>query len=260
MQKFKNDKEKLSFIIHELSIELNILQKDIATTIGMSANMLSEYLNENNATRKLKTHHINGILSTYDIPINLFTLSQTEEEIKEFFKNRKSNSSPLKSTYKIPNELENLIGTWYLYSYPNNMKNYLLWCDSLPSHKKVSNIYEQSITIYKNTKVIDLNKNVGILQKIGSNQSIIFIEDRNTKESIVYTFDNARVNLNQFLFSKMEKNQHGREILSFGYFSRQKLDEHHAYMLLGKDIDKVQLKVCWEFLDRLSSYNDIEEY
>ena len=134
--------------------------------------------------------------------------------------------------------LQKLLGTWYLYSYPSN--------------QNLSEVWSTETYIYDDFSVEDVHKNRGLLH-IGKNQSLIIKESHNSKNITTTIFDNARITYGNFPFSRIAKsNSFNREILSFGFFSKRKIDKQEAQEILG-EIKNVQLQMDYNLIERISS-------
>ncbi len=144
----------------------------------------------------------------------------------------------LNSVFKRDYELiPKLIGRWYLYSYPSN--------------PKVSEVWRTEVHIYDDLTVLDAHRNRGKVY-IGKKQSLIIKQSHNSKNLTVTSFDNDRVTYGNFPFSRIAKsNSVNREILSFGFFSREKIDKKEAKEILG-ELSLVQLQIDYDFIDRVS--------
>jgi len=240
----------------------HITQQNIATELDMGTSALSKYLGSTDgATLKLKKTDIYAILSVCGYPKEVFFNCNTINEIDEFIEELKPKNTKESVLTQLPKELKNLQGTSYLYAYNNNLKIHAMLLETLPQEKriKINLINEVEISIDSFGLVTDQQNNMGKLIMLTENLSLIFIEDRNNKETTVYTFDNERVHLKQFLFGKRSKLNHSNEMLSFGFLSKEKLEDAYLEYCLDNP-NKTQLKVSTEFLEKLSSYNDIEEF
>ena len=71
------------------------------------------------SSNKLKPLHLYAISSAYNIPIQIFNdkYIDTKEKIRTILEREKSNKSIFKNENKI---IDELVGDWYLYSYPSN--------------------------------------------------------------------------------------------------------------------------------------------
>jgi ABC-type enterochelin transport system ATPase subunit len=68
----------------------------------------------------------------------------------------------------------------------------------------------------------------------------------------VTAFDNDRVTYGNFPFSRIAKsNSVNREIVSFGFFSRNRLEKSEAKEILG-ELSLLQLQIDYNFIDRVS--------
>jgi len=262
IDKFSCDKEKLNHIVKEICKKTNILKKDIAKDLKMGASKLTKLLSSTDGSNlKLENIHIYAILSVCNLPKEVFFECHTKQEINNIIEQTVSKKNNNLSHPNIPKELKKLIGTSYLYAYNNNLKTHASLFDSLPPEKqmKINFITEVEVSIDNYCVVRDQNNNMGKLIMLTENLSLIFIEDRNNKETIVYTFENKHVHLNQFLFSKRSKQDYSNEMLAFGFLSKEKLNDEIVEFFLDKDYTKTQLQVSTKFLEQISSYNQIEE-
>lgn len=67
---FKNNKEKLSFIVKDILCKKN---REIEERLGFPSNITSDILNPN-SKRTLQKYHIYAILFIYNLPIELFSI------------------------------------------------------------------------------------------------------------------------------------------------------------------------------------------
>ena len=225
-----NREEKLSYIIKVLNLKTN----DIAEKLEISAGLVSQIQNHYN--NKLRKIHLYALSNAYHIPMEIFENDKinTEEMIQGLLK-----KSSLKSIFTDDhNILKKLLGTWYLYSYPSN--------------QSLSEVWSTETHIYDDFRVEDVHKNRGLLH-IGTNQSLIIKESHNSKNITTTIFDNARITYGNFPFSRIAKsNSFNREILSFGFFSKRKIEKQEAQKILGQ-IKNVQLQMDYNFIERISS-------
>jgi len=252
---FKNDKEKLSYIIRDILLKKN---KELEIKLGFQSNVVSEILNKN-SNRTLQKYHIYAILFLYNLPQELFNSSSlnSRKKVKLFLENNQPNKTMLIHHIHIEN-LEKLIGTWYAYHYPDSLITRLKLHNSLESG--ISYVYEEVITVNQDFNIVSNLHGVGKLH-IHSHQSNIIFENKDTKDIIEYTFDNDQINNYQFDFIKLSKMKHSkRKILNVGFFSKKSLNENEAQVLLGEDVSKMQFKIDLDFIERLSAYNEIKDF
>ena len=225
-----NNEEKLEYIIKVLKLK----SSEISQKLGISPSMLSQI--QNHSVGKLKPYHLYAMSQAYCIPM-------------EIFENEDINSHELVNTFLIYKDedahlfytnqelLKKLIGKWYLYSYPSN-----------PNYTKV---YATEHTIYVDGRVVDEHNNRGKIH-FGKHQSLIVKESNNCKNLTSITFDNNRVTYEYFIFSRVSKSVNlNRELFNFGFFSREKLSEEEATMILGNR-NNVQMQMDYEMLERLN--------
>ena len=249
----KTKKEKLYFVLKELKIT----NSDIVQKTELQSNVVSEITNPQNFSRTLKNYHLFAIALTYNIPIEIFNKDITSSlQIREIL-NRTTQKQKNLIDKKLPDNINIkwLIGNWFIYSYIDNINLRSKFINNISIEKEISFIKEEKITIDSNLKVkIKNNRKAKI--EIYSNQSVITFENIYSKDITIYTFDNDRVCYNKFFTSKISKTKHSKqEILNFGFFSREKLQESEVQFILG-DFTQVQLKVNCNLLDKISSYND----
>lgn len=225
-----NREEKLSYIIKVLNLKTN----DIAEKLEISAGLVSQIQNHYN--NKLKKIHLYALSHAYNIPMEIFENNKinTTSMIDSLLKKASVQSIFINDH----NMLKKLLGKWYLYSYPSN--------------PNLSEVWSTETHIYDNFQVVDVHKNKGILH-IGQNQSLIIKESHNSKNLTTTIFDNARVTYGNFPFSRIAKsNSFNREILSFGFFSKRKIEQEEAQEILG-EITKVQLQIDYDLIERINS-------
>ncbi len=228
-QIFYNREEKLKYVLKALKISTN----DIAKKLEITAGLVSQIQNHYNS--KLKKVHLYAIAYAYNIPIEIFEKEEidTKDKIDKLLIQMELNS-----VFKKNHELiQKLIGKWYLYSYPSN--------------PKVSEVWKTEIYIYDDLSVLDAHRNRGKIY-MGEKQSLIIKQSHNSKNLTITAFDNDRVTYENFPFSRIAKsNSVNREILSFGFFSRDKIDKKEAKEILG-ELSLVQLQIDYDFIDRIS--------
>lgn len=224
-----NNEEKLNYVVKKL----NLTTTEIAKKLEISSGLVSQIQNPFNG--KLRKIHLYAISNAYNVPMDIFEDDsiRQKEQIDSIL--RKASFNIFKKDYKV---LEKLVGVWYLYSYPSNAS--------------LSEVWRTETHIYNDFIVLDVHKNRGELY-IGKKQSIIMKESHNSRNITITLFDNDRVTYQNFPFSRIAKsNNLNKEILSFGFFSREKLERDKAKKILG-EINKVQLQMDYTMIDRISS-------
>jgi len=228
-----NREEKLTYIIKTLNLKTN----HIAEKLEISAGLVSQIQNHYN--NKLRKVHLYALSNAYNIPMEIFEddTINTEAMVDNLLQ-----QASIKSIFTNDlNILKKLVGKWYLYSYPSNLN--------------LSEVWSTETHIYDNFQVMDIHKNKGSLY-IGKNQSLIIKESHNSKNLTTTIFDNARITYGNFPFSRIAKsNSLNREILSFGFFSKRKIEKKEAQEILG-DIKKVQLQMDYAVIEKIT--NSIE--
>ena len=228
----KNE-EKLTYIIRKL----NLSTKEIAKKLGVTSSLISSIKSVH--TNKLRDIHLYAFAMAYNIPMEIFKNREidTKEQIDILLLQKESKKREI---FQNNSELmENLVGEWYMYSYP--------------SSPQLAEVWETLTTFYPNKEVIDQHNNKGFLY-IGKNQSVIFKESNGTKNITTITFDNPRVYYNIFIFSRVSKsNSVNKEMFNFGICSRNRLDISVAKEILG-DINEVQLQMNYAMLDRVGKH------
>jgi len=230
---------KLAYILKKLHLPT----KDVAKELGVSSALISQIKSEYESSNRLRNIHIYAICFAYNVPI-------------EIFKNRDINSSSKIDTlfteqhkeitiFNRNNEiLDKLIGIWYMYSYPSNLR--------------LTDIWQTKTTFYDDYRVVDEHDNRGTLN-IGKSQSIILKESAGSKNITSITFDNSRIFYNIFLFSRVSKsNSMNKELFNFGICSRKKLDKKLVKEILG-EVNEVQLQINYNLLERLNDCLEMEE-
>ena len=228
--------EKLKYV----SKILNLKTKDIANKLGVQDSFISKLYDYR--AGKLKPIHLYAFSKAYNIPMVIFEDKSidSEEKVKEIFESYQNNQSIFKN--KDMKILDELIGDWYMYSYPSNLKQAELW--------------EVKTTFHKDSSVVDEYKNRGFIH-IGKNQSIILKESLLSKNITSITFDNYSVYYKVFLFSRVSKsNSVNNEIFNFGICSQNRIPIDEVKKILG-DRDNVQMKIDYLIKERLSSYIEI---
>jgi transcriptional regulator with XRE-family HTH domain len=224
------NEEKLEYIIKVLKLK----PSEISKKLGISPSMLSQI--QNYSVGKLKPYHLYAISKAYDIPMEIFQNEDinTQELINALLIYQEDKVQLFDKNDAL---LEKILGKWYLYSYPSN-----------PNYAKV---YATEHHIHSDGTVIDEHNNRGKIY-FGKNQSLIVKESNNCKNLTTITFDNNRVTYEYFIFSRVSKSINlNRELFNFGFFSREKLSEEEATMILGER-SKVQIQMDYGMLERLS--------
>ena len=230
------NEEKLKYV----SKLLNLKTKDIAKKLGVQDSFISKLYDY--GTGKLKPIHLYAFSKAYNIPMVIFEDESidSEEKVKKILESYQSNKSIFKN--KDTQILDELLGDWYMYSYPSNLKQAELW--------------EVKTTFYEDGSVVDEYKNRGFIH-IGKNQSIILKESACSKNITSITFDNYSVYYKVFLFSRVSKsNGVNQELFNFGICSKNKIAIDEVKKILG-DREKVQMKIDSLMKERISSYMEI---
>ena len=230
------NEEKLKYV----SKVLNLKTKNIAEKLGMQDSFISKLYDYKAC--KLKPVYLYAFSKAYNIPMVIFEdeTIDSEEKIKKILENYQSNKSIFQN--KDMEILDELIGDWYMYSYPSNLKQADLW--------------EVKTTFYNDGSVVDEYENKGFIH-IGQNQTIILKESSGSKNITSITFDNYSVYYKVFLFSRVSKaNGINTEMFNFGIFSKNKLDTDEVKEILGER-NKVQMKMDFSIKERLSSYIEV---
>ena len=234
-EKFFYIEEKVSFIIDYLNLSV----KEIADLWGMQSNYISKLRDQSH--NSLRAMHLYALTGAFNIPFKVFdkkvkTSTQVIQIIEEYKKEKKN--SLFKKNEQL---LKNIQGEWYAYFYPSN---------------RFANIYRIKTTINKDSTVLDENGNRGKLF-IGTNQSLIIKEAKNSKNLVTITFDNHQVAYEMFHFSLVSKRNHNNlEMFNYGFFSRYEIEPEMLKDILGEKA-KVQLKMECDFAERISEYVDI---
>ena len=223
-----NNEEKLNYILKKL----NVTTKEIANELEISASLVSQIQNCYN--EKLKKIHLYALSNAYNIPMSIFEDETINSAETIDFMLKQASFTIFDKDYTM---LEKLMGKWYLYSYPSNPNLTEVW--STETH------------IYDDFTVLDAHKNRGEIY-IGKKQSLIMKESHNSKNITTIVFDNDRVTYGNFPFSKIAKsNNFNKEIVSFGFFSRDKLEKDEAKKILGT-LESVQLQIDYSLIERVS--------
>jgi transcriptional regulator with XRE-family HTH domain len=235
--KLEYTEEKLVYVTKKLGLKT----KDIAKELGISSALVSQI--KNYRENKLRNIHIYAICFSYNIPIEIFKDKNvdTTDKIDEILNQKYQEVKIFKHNKEI---LDKLVGVWYMYSYPSNLK--------------LTDIWETETTFHSDYRVVDEHENEGSLN-IGKNQSIILKESAGSKNITSITFDNARIFYNVFLFSRVSKsNSMNKELFNFGICSRKKLDKELVKEILG-EVNRVQLQMNYDILERISLAIEMEK-
>ncbi len=231
-EKFYSNEEKIDFLIRHL--KLNV--KDIADLFGMQSNYISKLRNADHDT--LRPLHLYAFTGAFNIPFKVFDKNvKDSKQLKAILEEQKKEEKEelFKKNKQLIDDIE---GDWYAYFYPSN---------------RFSEIYRIKTTIEPDGTVSDENGNRGKLF-IGTNQSLIIKEARNSKNLINITFDNHQVAYNMFHFSLVSKRNHNNlEMFNYGFFSRYEIETDMLKEILGAK-EKVQLKMECDFAERISEY------
>ena len=235
---YKYNEEKLKCAIKYLGIE----NKHIANSFGISEGQASKLTNF--AEGRLKKLHLHAFADIYNIPLKIFTDNElnTETKIIEILDNeveKKEGSIFLKDEELF----SNIVGKWYAYFHPSNT---------------FADIYCIETIINPDHTVSDQNGNHGELL-MSERQSIIVKKSKNSKNLVSITFDNDQVAYHIFPFSMVSKtNQVNREMCTFGFYSRKKIDLNIAKKILGEEVKRVQIKMDCDFKERVVAYGLME--
>ena len=229
-----NNEEKLNYILKKLKLTTI----EIAKKLEISSGLVSQIQNAYNG--KLRKIHLYALSNAYNIPMDIFEDETINSKETIDFMLKQASFTIFKKDYQI---LENLTGKWYLYSYPSN--------------PNLSEVWSTETNIYDDFTVLDAHRNKGKIY-IGKKQSLLVKESHNSKNITTIVFDNDRITYGNFPFSRIAKsNSFNKEILSFGFFSRRKLEKNEAKNILGK-IENVQLQIDYSLIDRVSGSIDMK--
>ena len=234
-EKFFYIEEKVNFIIDYLNLSV----KEIADLWGMQSNYISKLRDQSH--NSLRPMHLYALTGAFDIPFEIFDKKvKTSIEVIQIIESYKKEKEI--SLFKKNEQLvKNIQGDWYAYFYPSN---------------RFSEIYRIKTTFNIDGTVADANGNQGKLF-IGTNQSIIIKESRNSKNFVSITFDNHQVAYDMFHFSLVSKRNHNNlEMFNYGFFSRYEIEPKMLKDILGEKA-KVQLKMECDFAERISEYVEI---
>jgi len=231
-KKLYNNEEKLDFIIRYLKLDINEIEKNFGYKSGYASKL------RNHDYGMLKPIHFYAFESAYNIPRKIFTDEsiKSSKQIIDILEQEKRKNMGIfgKNEYV----LKTLLGKWYAYVYPGN--------PFLP-------LYCIETTIHSNYTVTDENNNYGQLL-VGELQSVFIKKAVNSKNFISILFDNSDVGYKLFHFSMLSKSgQVKREMCSFGFFSRKKIELELAKTILGEK-NNVQLKIDFDLKERVAEY------
>jgi len=233
--KLYNNSEKLKYVVDFLGLKT----KDIAKKLGVQDSFISKLYHD--ASAKLKPLHLYAFSSAYNIPLTIFNNRSidSKEKVKAILEQKVDNKSIFMNNSEL---LDELVGEWYLYSYPSNQKQAEVW--------------ETKTTVFADGSVVDEHDNKGMLY-VGKNQSIILKESACSKNITSITFDNHQVTYKIFPFSRVSKsNGVNKELFNFGVFSKYKIDLDEIKEIMGEK-STVQLKINYDFLERIASRLEI---
>ena len=235
IQHFYNTEEKVSFIIDHL--KLNV--KYIADLWEMQPNYISKLREQSH--NSLRAMHLYALTGAFNIPFKVFDKKiKTSEQVITILEEHKKEEKEIlfKKDKQLLNDIQ---GDWYAYFYPSN---------------RFANIYRIKTTINLDGTIIDENGNWGKLF-VGTNQSLIIKEAKNSKNLITITFDNHQVAYHMFHFSLVSKRNHNNlEMFNYGFFSRHEIKPERLKDILGEK-EKVQLKMECDFAERISEYVEL---
>jgi len=162
-----------------------------------------------------------------DIDIDYKTIKSKSYNFSDFLKQ--------KSSYD-PTVLDKLARAFYHYSYGSKeeKKGQLhFW-----NNRKLSINKKGEVQYFEGNKIIAVGRIV-----IKEKQSCIGMIDKNTKNSISISFDNADINYDIFKIIKIDKQfMEDEDMVSIGIFSREKLEDVVVKELLG-DEEKTIFKI-----------------
>ena len=236
-EQLNSNEAKLHFIISFLSLDV----KDIATKFGVTAGTISGWRKEYNG-KEIKPMHLYALESAYGIPKKIFEDKNinTKKQIEEILKQQKQEEEQ-QLFFEHNMLIKSLAGEWFAYFYPSN---------------SFADIHCIKTTISLDYTVIDEHQNRGKVF-LGTNQSMIIKESKNSKNLVSITFDNDRIGYDIFPFSLVSKsNLVKREMFNFGFFTRTQLEPNIIKRILG-DVSNMQLKVNCEFGERIAEYIEV---
>ena len=223
------NEEKLNYIVKTL----NLTTQEISKKLEISPSLVSQIQNCYNG--KLKRIHLYALSKAYNIPMEIFEDEAIDSKETIDFMLKQASFSIFKKDYSV---LQKLMGRWYLYSYP--------------SSPNLSEVWSTETIIYDDFTVLDAHRNKGKVY-IGQKQSLLIKESHNSKNITTTMFDNDRITYGNFPFSRIAKsNNFNKEILSFGFFSRNKLEKSEARKILG-ELKSVQLQIDYSLIERVSN-------
>ena len=223
------NEEKLNYIIKKLKLTT----KEISLKLEISTSLVSQI--QNCYSGKLKKIHLYALCHAYSIPMDIFEDETINSKESIDFMLKQASFSIFENDHQL---LKKLIGRWYLYSYP--------------SSPNLSEVWSTETHIYDDYTVLDAHRNRGRVY-IGKKQSILIKESNNSKNITATVFDNDRITYGNFIFSRVAKsNNFNKEILSFGFFSRDKIEKSEAKKILG-ELKSVQLQMDYSLIERVSN-------
>jgi len=237
--KIDDNKVKLAYVQKKLKLPT----KDIAKKMEVSSAFISKLKNPFETTTRLRSLHIYAFCSVYNVPLEVFENKDidTSDKIDALLNQKYKENTIFHHNKEVLSKLE---GTWYMYSYPSNLR--------------LTDVWETKTTFYSDYRVEDEHGNKGTLN-IGQNQSIILKESNGSKNITSITFDNARIFYNVFLFSRVSKsNNMNKELFNFGLCSRKKLDKALVKEIFG-DVSNVQLQINYDILEKINLSLEMDE-
>jgi len=224
--------DKLSYLIKTLKLK----SKDVAKKLEISTAVMAKLMNPTYGA--LKMLHVYAFCRAYNVPLVIFEDEEIDSTDK--VKNILTQEQELGTMFYANSQvLDEIIGDWYMYSYPST-----LWS---------AEVWETETTIFEDGLVTDQHNNNGKLY-IGKNQSIILKESNNSKNITSITFDNNQITYKVFPFSRVSKsNSLNQALFNFGFFSKEKVSIENAKKILG-DLNEVQLEMNFDLMKRIHAY------
>jgi transcriptional regulator with XRE-family HTH domain len=239
--KLYNNSDRLKYITTLLCLKT----KDIAKILDVSDTLISHLFRDSSA--KLRDLHLYAFSSAYNIPMEAFEYKREEEfvskdEIRDIVqRNREIEKDKFTKDIKIINKL---VGEWYMYSYPSNLK------------QAKEELWETKTLFYDNGAVEDEHKNIGHILS-NQNQTIIMKESSCSKNITSITFDNSQIDYKVFLFSRVSKsNGVNRELFNFGVVSKNRMKLEDVKYILGERA-RVQIKIDSDLKERMAPFQEI---
>ena len=228
--------DKLSFIMDEL----NLGPKDVARKFGVGNNTISHIKSVNSG--KCRPMHIYAFSAVYDVPMEIFEPNiYTKDEIRDFLHKKREKTKRLSSVFTQEKKIAEKLTTtkWYFYSYLSHGKLIIV----------PTNFYED-FTLKDECKNCDNDGNVGHYF-IGKRDTIIVKESANAKRLTATIFENDKINSKILPFSRISKTGNSyKELANFGFLSTTLFSTEDAITIMGS-IDKTQLKIDNQFLERV---------